>query len=112
MVKIKYDHFGKFIELEEELQSIIERYPYIEKINVMYEQNRLSQSELNELEYAFSNDDVQIVNNQHSGEFESYFKLHSDKLEICTMNKIIPMSRKDKEEEKGIESFENQHQGK
>ena len=110
MAKNKYDHFGKFIELEEELQSIVERYPYIQKINVFYEQNRLSQDELNALELAFSNSGMQIVNNSNSGEFESYFRIHSDKLEMCTMNEIVPMSRADREEQRGIDMLEDGRQ--
>ena len=110
MDKNKYNHLDNFIKLEEELQSILERYPYVEKINLVYEANRLSQNNLNALELAYSNSDAQIINNEHSGEFESYFMLKSNKLEMCTCNEIAPMSDADKKEELGIERLEEERQ--
>lgn len=108
-----------FMDLEEELQMLLQKYPNIKKIDVVYAQNKLNSMQLATLELAYSNSQCTIIYDE-SNEFETYFRLQFDRLGICTWNQINQdisqadtqdMSQADKDEERGIEMLENERQG-
>lgn len=103
-------NFNDFLSLDDELQLLLEKYPNIDKIDVVYRPNSISQSNLNHLELAYSNSQCNVINDEHSSEFESYFRLQFDRLGICTWNEITPMSEEDKDEERGIDMLEDSRQ--
>jgi hypothetical protein len=103
-------NFNDFLSLEDELQLLLEKYPNIDKIDVVYRPNSISQSNLNHLELAFSNSSGQVTNDEHNSEYESYFRLQFDRLGICTWNEITPMSKEDKDEERAIDMLEDSRQ--
>lgn len=106
----RLDNYNDFLNLEQELQDLLEKYPNIDRIDVIYKPNSLSQSNINHLELAYSNSSGQVTNDEHNSEFESYFRLQFNRLGICTWNEITPMSEADKLEERGIERLEDERQ--
>ena len=105
------DTMQDFMDLEEEIQQLLLKYPNLEKIDVVYKPNSISQTQLNAIEYAYSNSPCDVTNNEHSNEFESYFRLQFDKFGICTWNEIThEMSDADKKEERDIEKGEDDKQ--
>lgn len=105
------DTMQDFMNLEEEIQQLLLKYPNLEKIDVVYKPNSIPQTKLNAIELAYSNSQCDVINDEHSNEFESYFRLQFDKFGICTWNEIShEMSDADKKEEKGIAQFEDERQ--
>jgi hypothetical protein len=103
-------NFNDFLSLEDELQLLLEKYPNIDKIDVVYKPNSLSQSNINHLELAFSNSQCKIVYDDANIEHGVYFRLQFNRLGICTWNEITPMSKEDKDEERGIDMLEDDRQ--
>ena len=105
----KLDTFQDFMNLEEELQQLLLKYPNMDKIDVVYKPNSLNDSQLNHIDLAFSNSQCDIIRNDE--EFRTYYRLQFDRLGICTWNEITEeMSQADKDEERGIEMLEDQRQ--
>lgn len=104
------DTFQDFMNLEEEIQQLLLKYPNIDKIDVVYKPNTISEARLNIIELAYSNSQCDVIRNNDE-EFQSYFRLQFDKLGICTWNEITSeMSQADKDEERGIDMLEDERQ--
>lgn len=106
----KLDTFQDFMNLEEELQQLLLKYPNMDKIDVVYKPNSISEARLNTIELAYSNSQCDIIRNNDE-EFQSYFRLQFDKFGICTWNEIEEeMRQADIEEERGIAQLEDDRQ--
>lgn len=100
-----------FINLEEAIQGILQKFPNAQRIDVIYKPNTIPQTDMDNLELAYSSSDCDVINNHETGDFESYFRLQFDRFGICTWNEVThEMSEADKLEEKAIEIFEDQRQ--